>query len=423
MEAQTGQVIPINLTLQEIKGQFYELLELKDHHVVDVLVATVIANKIKGDPVWILFVAAPARSKTETISSLREVPDVLFLANMTPQTLISGRRVRGKNQSLLTRPDFKGKLKILAMKDFTTVLTTRSEPMNEILAQLREVYDGQYSKAFGTGELVDWEGKIGFIGGVTQIVDKHLALHQLLGERFLFYRIDPDDRTRIGHKAKRLAGKEGTHRAEIKELMAQFLSQFNQDYEPLPMSDELENKLVALADLCTALRTAVPRDKYSKTVEYVPEAEGPARMVKQLYLLGSGIGIANGKKEFDAEVYEVIKKVGRDSVPASRRLLIEALFKEEERNNKWSKTADLADLVGIPSSTALLTLEDMMMVKLLNRQKTTDDTGDDDYHSNPGRKQPYYWAIEDRSRGLIETSEVFTTPSTQPEGEGNDIPF
>jgi len=39
---------------------------------------------------------------------------------------------------------------MLLFKDFTTVLEKQKDERREIIAQLREIYDGFYSKKFGT---------------------------------------------------------------------------------------------------------------------------------------------------------------------------------------------------------------------------------------------------------------------------------
>src|SRR5438046_1578624 len=75
------------------------------------------------------------------------------------------------------------------VKDFTTVLTLHRDKRGEILAQLREIYDGHYRKEFGNGKVVDWTGKIGLIAGVTPIIDTYHAVNQVLGERFVCFRI------------------------------------------------------------------------------------------------------------------------------------------------------------------------------------------------------------------------------------------
>src|SRR4029450_429760 len=98
--------------------------------------------------------------KTEIIRSSNDVPVIYPLSNLTAQTFASGFQVRGKEQpSLLTRLDGR----ILTLKDFTTILTMHRDKRSEILAQLREIYDGAYRKEFGNGVVVDWAGKVGLI--------------------------------------------------------------------------------------------------------------------------------------------------------------------------------------------------------------------------------------------------------------------
>src|SRR5262249_19626498 len=123
--------------------------------------------------------------KTEVIRSLGAVPDVFPLSSLTPQTFASGFERKGVETSLL--PKITGKT--ITMKDFGTVLTMYREKKGEILAQLREIYDGSVTKEWGNGKSLSWVGKVGLLAGVTPIIDREYSLNQILGERFLLYRV------------------------------------------------------------------------------------------------------------------------------------------------------------------------------------------------------------------------------------------
>jgi len=144
--------------LYEVKKIIKDWLYLEDDTVIDVILAIQVANELRTDPNWMLIIGPPSHAKTELLRSLDGHPKTCFLSNLTPSTLVSGLRFKKgqKDPSLLLTLDGK----TLVLKDFTSILSMRSEAQQEILGQLREVYDGQYSKAFGTGKKIDWEETI-----------------------------------------------------------------------------------------------------------------------------------------------------------------------------------------------------------------------------------------------------------------------
>lgn len=194
----------MSLLLDDVKLTFVSWLNLVDHYVIDLLLGFIIANLFKGpDPVHLYVVGPPSTGKTELVRSLFLYPRILTISTLTPQTLISG--IKGPGGSLLLLFNEDGKL-FLVIKDFTSILEMRSEARQEILSQLREASDGYLSKSFGTGKRVEWSGKIAVLAGVTPVIDKHHWLHQILGERFLYYRIGTENPKVIAEKAKKLAG-------------------------------------------------------------------------------------------------------------------------------------------------------------------------------------------------------------------------
>jgi len=172
------------ISLDDLKKSAHRFLKLEDDSIIDVAMAAYVANRFKSDPLWMFLTGPPSSAKTEILRAMEGHENVTLLSSLTPSTLISGKTLKGGgNMSLLPKLD--GKL--LVIKDFGTVLTLYHEARSEIFSQLREVYDGQYSKAFGTGECISWKGKVGILAGVTPIIDKYMAVNAMLGERFLHY--------------------------------------------------------------------------------------------------------------------------------------------------------------------------------------------------------------------------------------------
>ena len=171
-----------SISLKEVKEAAKRFLLLEDDNIIDVATAVYVANKFDSDPLWIFLCGPPSSAKTEILRAMDGHDNVILLSSMTSSTLISGKTIKGQgNQSLL--PKLNGKL--LIIKDFGTILTMYREARGEIFAQLREVYDGQFAKAFGTGETISWKGKVGLLAATTPVIDKYMSVNAMLGERFL----------------------------------------------------------------------------------------------------------------------------------------------------------------------------------------------------------------------------------------------
>ncbi len=166
--------------LSGIVKQVGQHLVVSDDQLIEVVLAGVVAHRAPGrDPFWLLLVGASSDGKTELLQALTGVPDVFPLSTLTHKTLLSGASTRdtGNNASLLHK--LKGQ--ILVVKDMTTMLELYTETRQQLFAQLREMYDGSMKKAFGTGEEVSWEGKVGFLAGVTPVIDQHHKDLALMG--------------------------------------------------------------------------------------------------------------------------------------------------------------------------------------------------------------------------------------------------
>src|SRR4051812_15597453 len=94
-----------------------------------------------------------------------------------------------------------GDFGILAFKDLTTVLTMHREARAQIMGQLREVADGKTEKSFGNGLRIEWEGKLGFLAGVTPIIDEQHSFLAVMGERFVLYRMPEVPRRELARRS------------------------------------------------------------------------------------------------------------------------------------------------------------------------------------------------------------------------------
>lgn len=271
-------------SLADVHEAFTRTLYLPDTAVVDVSLATVVANRAKGDPVWTMLVAPPSSGKTEVLRATAGLPEAYAISTLTAHTFASGMR-GDKRASLLHRLDEDHK-SLLVLKDFTSVLTMHREARAEILSQLREIYDGAFTKDFGTGQTVAWEGRLGLLAGVTPVVDNHRIVSALLGERFVYLRLPQEDRRALSRRALAMRDHEHEMRERLRQVVSEFLDGVGGIVPQL--SEDTTEKVIKLADLTTRLRSGVERDTYSsRDILTMPEPEAPGT-VRQADRLARG---------------------------------------------------------------------------------------------------------------------------------------
>ena len=377
----TSGLKPPKTRIKKLQDEFEEWLLITDLDALTVTVAAVIANRLPGDPLWLFLVAAPSGVKTEYISSLNGLPKIHPLSDLTAQTFASGMKAKN-DPSLLPKLSYGT---VLVLKDFTTVLSMHRDKRHEILSQLREIYDGAYSKSWGTGKILNWKGKVGLIAGVTTIIDTHYSIYQTLGERFIQYRISQPEPEEVAEVAMRNQG----HEKQMREALATAVQEFVEelDLEVVPeLGLETIKKLAKLSSFVALARSGVIRDSYgSKEITYVPEPESPPRLAKQLALLAKSLMICGLSAE---EAYRLCCKVGFDSIHRIRVAVLRLLTKTEGALS----TSSLAEATQYPTNTVRRYLEDLAALKVVKVEKY-------------GRGKADLWRISEDTLERLQTSE------------------
>jgi hypothetical protein len=181
----------VTLTLAEAIAVFRRWLWLPDTDALLAALGAVVANRRDGDPVWVLVVAPPGTGKTEAIQPLAGLDDVWPTATLTEAALLSGtprREAKGAKGGLLKEI---GDFGIILCKDFGSVLSMNRDSRALVLAALREIYDGSWTRRVGTdgGRELSWSGKVGLVAGCTPVIDSHYAVLGAMGDRMAFYRL------------------------------------------------------------------------------------------------------------------------------------------------------------------------------------------------------------------------------------------
>lgn len=369
------------ITYEELVKIINKWLLLKNNEVIKVLAATIIGNKIDSDPLWLMLIAPSGGTKTELLRMLSLVEGVYPLSDLTPQTFLSGD-IKNKKASLLMKlPD----KTILTYKDFTTILTKHRDTKHAILSQLREIYDGYYSKEFGTGERKSWEGKLGFIAGCTPVIDKYSSLYQVLGERFLQFRLEMPDLITLATRAMDNVGDEDKMREELRNAFADYIAGVDIPKGKIELPSELKRRFANMATFCTKARSSVVRDEYTKEITLVGEPEVPTRFAKQISTYALAFTLIE-RGEF--KDYELLYKIALDTIPETRRKILRELISA----NEVISTADIMEKVSVSKNTILRTLEELKCVGLLKQ-------GEDKYGSS------YFWELSLPAKSYLKNAQ------------------
>jgi hypothetical protein len=383
-------------SLAALTRVFRRWLLLRDPDVLPLVLGAVVAHRRGADASpWLLVVGPPSSAKTEVLRALWGAPKVEPLSSLTARTLASGLKESPNGEpSLLARLSDE----ILVVKDLTTVLELRQEERQTILAQLREVYDGRFDMSWGTGKTLRWQGRLGFLAGVTEAIDQHHHAMAILGPRFLLLRPRSPDREEVSLRAMENDQREPEMRAELAGAVAAFLATLEE--RPLPeVPRELRRWLAKVADFVTRARSPVARDGRGRELEHVPEPELPPQFAKQLQAMARGAALVSGRDAVSAKEQRRVARLALDCIPRARReALIELL-----RHDDLIETGAIAGALQRPTTTVRRALEDVQGLGVVVCRKG-------------GKGKPDAWALRSSARAALTL--ITATAGRVPEKSG-----
>ena len=121
---------------------------------------------------------------------------------------------------------------------------------------------------------------------------------------------------------------------------------------PRPLDETERDRLITLTTFAVRARSAVERDGYSREIELIPDPEAPTRLIIVLERLLAGIDIIGADR---TEAWRIVTKVALDSIPATRRAVIDLLAHADDE----VETPKVAEELGYPTATAKRALEDV----------------------------------------------------------------
>lgn len=298
---------------------------------------------LSTEPIWPIVIAPPSSGKTSiAVAPLLALENAHLIGDITPRTLLSGKQ--SKNASLLHRIGSG----FMIMKDFGTFLQKRDNDRNEVMSQLREVYDGEFGRQGGDGKVQAWKGKITVIAAATQEIDRAYAFKHDLGERFTNVRFLSTYNREAGQFACRQIDNEREVKDETRRLVRAFFDS-RPTVLPPQLTDLQREHIIDLAIFVSRLRGTVVRDNNGKRdIIEIGTPEGISRIHKTFSTLARFHAQLFGAN--DAEVGEadmqVLSRVAIDAVRASRWNFIRSIPLDGDIN-----TGDLQSVSGIPPSS------------------------------------------------------------------------
>ncbi|MFH1110712.1 MAG: hypothetical protein V1790_16165 [Planctomycetota bacterium] len=290
------------------------------------------------------------------------IPPLSFIEagrlNEYVQRVIDFARRRGESRDPSLLPKLDGK--VLVVKDFTAVLTMPNEARSEVLGTLRDAYDGEAGKAFGTGEVKRYKSRFGLLAAATPVIESYWGVAAQLGERFLRFRIRSRGRRA---KVKRALANTNDETAMRRELSNAALGVLAQTPYPPTIPDDIADRLIHLADFVSRARSGVSRNRQG-VVEHIPAPEVGTRVGKALKKLAMGIAMARGVKGVDEEIYRIVRRVALDCVPSMRGRLLRVLW---DCRGAHELTSTIADRAELGTDTAKVWLDDLRLLGIVDR--------------------------------------------------------
>jgi hypothetical protein len=391
-------------------------LHLSDPEPLYVAWGAIAANPLDGEPVWLLLVDASGAGKTEIVRACADMPGCAHISSLTEAGLLSGtsrsERAEDATGGVLRVIGDRG---VIVAKDFTSVLAMEKNDRGRVLAALREVYDGEYTRQLGTdgGRTLHWRGKAGLIGGVTPDIDRQYLVMARLGQRFLLYR--PPGRDDEGELAStRRAVENRAHvdamRRELRDAALGVLAGASGTARELTESER--DWLIEIAWLVARGRAGVVTAYNGEVVDRI-KPELPTRLAMSLAGLLAGMDAIGVGREL---ALRAVRNTALGCIPEGRLMALRFLHGQCGQ----VKTKEVALALHESTKSASRTLQELQLHGLVVR-------------TSQGEGRADLWASTERARvtldlastppggGCLGFSTVGSEPSVGNPKEGVDV--
>lgn len=355
------------MELKELNKIYRELFLLHDEEILPILAAMVVLAKTNLQHVWFFLIGGASDGKTTLLSAFNKVPFLHTISDITPNTLLSGAQSAAGETSLLNKlgEDF-----VVIMKDFTTILSKSSEAQEQIMAQLREVYDGHITKHTGLGKEISWGTKEKpkrsiFVMASTEAIYKVQEKFSEMGSRGLNYVLREKDTHERKATTKVSIKKSKGFNEKMEQIQDKFREYILDVVVNLPaefpdLEDDFIDDIIDVAEFSTRARSIVLRDyRGQKNLALSPEA--PMRVAKQMTALGQVLQYMNGGT-LTPELKKAVLKCGFDCIPKQINLAMK-FCAEYSR----VQVAGIAAKINYPEYVVSEWIDNLNMFKIVDR--------------------------------------------------------
>lgn len=356
-----------NLTFrQALRVYRDELVMSRDlEDALRVISAVVLGNQLPDDPLWLYLVGPPSGGKTELLMSLQKVPDVSYHSSVSAKSMLSGYKTPGNED-----PSLIPKLinRVAVFKDWTEVLSSHENEINQLSGLMRGAYDGHIKRTWGNGVTHEYTGTFNVLAGVTNMIHSHNDT--LMGERFLKFQLKEMTQAEQRHLIGRVIGTapDEFRNERLQEAASGFLNRDVKGPVP-PLEGWVADKINSLARFVAQLRQSVPwkRDGMDKFLAYEPMAEVGVRLAKQFCKLGQALAIVDGSSTVGSKAYNLIHRVAMDTaIGWPQKVLAHMLIAGPENVSELSKG------LRMDSGSTRRVLRDMEAMNVVKRRPGPD---------------------------------------------------
>ena len=350
----------------ELMEEYEKFILLPDRQAFEILLAGVASHFMdRAVPFWVLYVGASGSGKSTAIEIFAKHDRSLSLDSWTRATLLSGLDDIAPENQFINMHDNK----VWLVSDLSEAISNPNDK-GEIMSQLRRVYDGRLDRGHGStkGES-HWEGKITFVVGVTDAIDREPTFNRdnALGERFSRVNVRGNEaRLEAAERAfdSRLSGR--GNRVHLSQCADDFMDGVIDracGYE-LFTPAWARSQLITLGDTSSQLRTPIIGEG-GGGFEHMPEPEFGTRLAQQLGVLADTNCMLENRAELNAHDISLATRVAMDAVPRVRSRVLSALL------NGAKNKAQISRFTHMPASTVNGVVDKLFALQVMDSSTTT----------------------------------------------------
>jgi len=382
------------IDLPQLHETFKKWLYLKSTNRLDLMLAVHLSRLLKGTKIWLVIVGGSGGLKSEQIRTLDDDGKTTYvLQEITPNTLVSGNPMA---RDLAPELDNKTVL----IYDAAVLTNLNKDDKAKIWAQFRELYDGNCSKATGSGKITHrYSGlNVTLIMCSTGAIDSQILIHTNLGTRELIYRLEPLEEKEEEEKLMKQVLKNEEHETQMRHELRTAVQLFLKDHEvkEIKVPDNVMTVIKEYVHFLTILRVNPQLDSYSGELVGSAEPEYPTRILKQLKRLYQCLKSLDDNYP-DKTALEILKELRDSNINQDRLNVLKFLIKNPNESFKYH---EIGAAVRLGNSTIKRHCMVLWNLGLINR--TIDESLQ--------YKESYFWQVNKEHHVVIGISKELELP-------------